>query len=118
MFHNFYRSFLFSVLVLGFTACDQSSHSVEESKRYQFEKLFDIAYTPDTETRANGWFTDAGSWMGFTIPEKKEWVNGFCGPFSLDMNRRQWLAKSLGKWQDQPDASLYRCIKCTVDNWY
>ena len=22
------------------------------------------------------------------------WVNGFCGPFSLDMNRREWLAKS------------------------
>lgn len=94
MFHNFYRSFLLSVLMVGFIACNRSSHSVEESKRHQFEKLFDIAYTPDTETRANGWFTDAGSWMGFTIPEKEEWVNGFCGPFSLDMNRRQWLAKS------------------------
>ncbi len=35
--------------------------------------------------------------MGFTIPEDKKWVNGFCGPFSLDMNRRQWLAKSAVK---------------------
>lgn len=25
---------------------------------------------------------------------KDHWVNGFCGPFSLDMNRRQWMAQS------------------------
>jgi len=37
---------------------------------------------------------DAGSWMGFTLPEKAQWVNGFCGPFSLDMFRRQWMAQS------------------------
>ena len=32
--------------------------------------------------------------MGFTLPQKDHWVNGFCGPFSLDMNRRQWMAQS------------------------
>ena len=32
--------------------------------------------------------------MGFTLPEKQQWLNGFCGPFSLDMFRRQWMAQS------------------------
>lgn len=32
--------------------------------------------------------------MGFTLPERQQWVNGFCGPFSLDMFRRQWMAQS------------------------
>ena len=63
-------------------------------KRYEFNNILDIAYTPDTLTRCGGWFTDAGSWMGFTLPQKDHWVNGFCGPFSLDMNRRQWMAQS------------------------
>jgi len=63
-------------------------------QRYDYPDIFDISYTPDTLHRCTGWFTDAGAWFGFTAPEKEKWVDGFCGPFSLDMNRRQWLAKS------------------------
>lgn len=62
--------------------------------RYEYPDIFDISYTPDTLHRCTGWFTDAGAWFGFTIPEKETEINGFCGPFSLDMNRRQWLAKT------------------------
>lgn len=65
-----------------------------EELRYSYPDIFDISYTPDTLHRCTGWFTDAGAWFGFTPPEKGAWINGFCGPFSLDMNRRQWLAKS------------------------
>ena len=63
-------------------------------QRYDYPDIFDICYTPDTLHRCTGWFTDAGAWFGFTAPEREAWVDGFCGPFSLDMNRREWLAKA------------------------
>lgn len=65
-----------------------------ENRRYDFPDIFDIRYTPDTLHRCTGWFTDAGAWFGFTLPESEAWVDGFCGPFSIDMNRRQWLARA------------------------
>lgn len=68
--------------------------SASENIRYGFPDIFDISYTPDTLHRCTGWFTDAGAWFGFTAPERAAWTDGFCGPFSLDMNRRQWMAKS------------------------
>ena len=74
------------------SSCAQASATNE--RRHDFPDVFDIAYTPDTLHRHSGLFTDAGSWIGFTPPEKGNWVNGFCGPYSIDMNRRQWLAKS------------------------
>lgn len=62
-------------------------------RRYCYPDIFDISYTPGfSDGRCTGWFTDAGSWIGFTAPEKHSGVNGFCGPYSLDMNRRQWIA--------------------------
>ena len=78
------------ILVIGLTSCDNHS---KPNLRHQFPQILDIAYTPDSIESCRGWFTDAGSWMGFTLPEKEQWINGFCGPFSLDMNRRQWMAK-------------------------
>lgn len=94
MIHKLFKYLVFTVLIVGFIACNESSDNVVESKRYQFSKILDIAYTPNSETSSDGWFADAGSWVGYTIPEDQNWVNGFCGPFSLDMTRRQWLAKS------------------------
>lgn len=78
-------------LFVGMTSC---SHSKKVDIIHRYPHILDIAYTPDSMNRCQGWFTDAGSWMGFTLPEKDKWINGFCGPFSLDMNRRQWMAKS------------------------
>lgn len=94
MNNKIYKTVLFMALIVGFVSCNKSSDKTVESVRYQFENILDIAYTPNADSRATGWFADAGSWVGYTIPEIDNWVNGFCGPFSLDMNRRQWMAKS------------------------
>lgn len=95
MKHTFTKIILLTAVVAGLTtACTPVGENTPTGKRYEFNNILDIAYTPDTLTRCGGWFTDAGSWMGFTLPQKDHWVNGFCGPFSLDMNRRQWMAQS------------------------
>ena len=78
----------------GYLATGCLRASAAEELRYSYPDIFDIAYTPDTLHRCGGWFTDAGSWFGFTPPESAAWTEGFCGPFSLDMNRRQWLSRS------------------------
>lgn len=95
MKHKFTKIIFLMTAVACFTAaCTPADKNATTGKRYEFNNILDIAYTPDTLTRCRGWFTDAGSWMGFTLPQKDKWVNGFCGPFSLDMNRRQWMAQS------------------------
>lgn len=95
MKYKFTKIILLTAVVTGLTtACTPAGENTPTGKRYEFNNILDIAYTPDTLTRCGGWFTDAGSWMGFTLPQKDHWVNGFCGPFSLDMNRRQWMAQS------------------------
>lgn len=81
-------------LLVGFIACGKAEKP-SDSVRYQFGNIIDIAYTPDTATHCRGWFTDQGSWMGFTLPEQTKWVNGFCGPFSID--RRNWMARAAVK---------------------
>lgn len=93
MQHKLLHLIYITLFVAGITACNSAGKSMVE-KRYTFDNILDIAYTPDTLHRCYGWFTDAGSWMGFTLPEKDKWINGFCGPFSLDMFRRQWMAQS------------------------
>lgn len=116
MKHKFTKITLLTAVVAGFTAaCNPASENIPTGKRYEFNNILDITYTPDTLTRCGGWFTDAGSWMGFTLPQKDHWVNGFCGPFSLDMNRRQWMAQSAVtvRYADQanviftPDSTCY-----------
>ena len=116
MKHKFTKIILLTAVVAGFTAaCNPASENIPTGKRYEFNNILDIAYTSDTLTRCRGWFTDAGSWMGFTLPQKDHWVNGFCGPFSLDMNRRQWMAQSAVtvRYADQanviftPDSTCY-----------
>ena len=76
MKHKFIHIICFTLLVAGLTACTSGSKKTAE-QRYTFNNILDIAYTPDTLHRCYGWFTDAGSWMGFTLPEKAQWVNGF-----------------------------------------
>ena len=116
MKYKFTKIILLTAVGAGFTAaCNPASENIPTGKRYEFNNILDIAYTPDTLTRCRGWFTDAGSWMGFTLPQKDHWVNGFCGPFSLDMNRRQWMAQSAVtvRYADQanviftPDSTCY-----------
>lgn len=107
---------LIGLLLASFPLCGHAVRSASEAvNRYDFSDILDVYYTPDTLHRCRGWFTDAGSWMGFTLPEKDKWVNGFCGPFSLDMFRREWMAKSAvvigyAKHPDEafsPDSTCY-----------
>lgn len=94
MLHKRIIPLLFGTFLLAFVACGKTEKPAD-SIRYQFDNIIDIAYTPDTATRCRGWFTDQGSWMGFTLPEQAKWVNGFCGPFSID--RRNWMARTAVK---------------------
>ena len=115
MKYKFTKIILLTAVAGLTTACTPAGENIPTGKRYEFNNILDITYTPDTLTRCGGWFTDAGSWMGFTLPQKDHWVNGFCGPFSLDMNRRQWMAQSAVtvRYADQangiftPDSTCY-----------
>ena len=62
MKHKFTKIILLTAVVAGFTAaCNPASETIPTGKRYEFNNILDIAYTPDTLTRCRGWFTDAGS---------------------------------------------------------
>lgn len=71
------------ILPFALVACHDNGRQNEET-RYRFGHIIDIAYTPDADTPFRGGFCDQGAWMGFTLPQKTKWINGFCGPFSLD----------------------------------
>ena len=60
MNNKIYKTLLFIALIAGFVSCNKSSDKTVESVRYQFENILDIAYTPNADTRATGWFADAG----------------------------------------------------------
>ena len=69
-----------------------------------FDNILDIAYTPDSLYRYTpGCFTDMGSWMGFTVPQKDKWINGFCGPFSF--YQYGWKAVSIAIVSFQENSS-------------
>lgn len=107
------RGFVIAGMVAGCLACIRSAQEMlPNSTRYEFGDILNIALTPDSTVRRAGCFTDAGSWMGFTIPETDKWVNGFCGPFSLD--NRIWFAQSAvcvdfldGNGTLTPDSATY-----------
>ncbi len=64
-----------------------------------YPQIIDISFTPTkptyTEKYSAGLFSDAGSWIGFTNPSADNWVNGFCGPFTIDS--RFWISKSIAE---------------------
>jgi len=65
-------------LTLLFASCGKKEVEIK------YDNILDISYTPDTLQRfTTGNFADLGSWMGFSIPQKDKWVNGFVGPFSF-----------------------------------
>lgn len=87
------KTWLFSSLIAGLSACTQTTQEPHtDDLRYNFGNILNISLTPDSTVRRAGCFTDAGSWMGFTLPQTYKWVNGFCGPFSID--NRIWFAQS------------------------
>lgn len=84
---------LIVVIIALFNYCSDCSHKERSSLVHEYGDILDISYTPSDSTYCRGWFSDQGSWMGFTIPQKEQWINGFCGPFNLES--RYWLSPSL-----------------------
>ena len=81
---------------LGFTSCaPEETDNKSTISRYDYPQIIDIQLTPDNQPYNVGCFTDAGSWMGFTLPQRDKWVNGFCGPFSID--HRKWFSQSIAE---------------------
>lgn len=68
-----------------------------EAAALKFPDILDIRHTPGSYSYCNGWFTDEGSWYGFTPPEDNNQTKGFCGPFDLDMYRREWISDAVVK---------------------
>ena len=60
-----------------------------------YPDLLDIHYTPPREDKCQSFFTDSGSWFGFTLPENRSPRHGFCGPFDLDERHRDWISDAL-----------------------
>ncbi|HOG19548.1 MAG TPA: trehalase family glycosidase [Salinivirgaceae bacterium] len=80
------------------------SKETKKERNPLFDNILDISYTPDSLQRYTpGCFTDMGAWMGFTIPQKDKWINGFCGPFSF--YEYGWKAVSIAKVSFQEDSS-------------
>ncbi len=78
------------------------------SQIYQYPDIIDIRYTPNDEMKCKGWFCDCGSWVGFTIPEGENFVNGFPGPYHLW--KREWISKALVRvcFSDEKDDSSHK----------
>lgn len=94
--------------VAGWTGCSVQPPAVPRLAE-AYGNIVNIRYTPDSAVRCRGWFTDAGAWYGFTLPAADTWINGFCGPFQLDMNRREWVSDALVKvsFADEEKAAAY-----------
>ena len=69
MKYKFIRILCFTLLAAGIAACTPGMKSTTE-KRYAFADILDISYTSVILYRCFGWFTDVGSWMGFTMPDR------------------------------------------------
>ncbi len=109
MINKLYLLCILAAVLPGCNAGDGQTRPL----RYEYGNIIDISHTPRERARGAGWFCDQGSWMGFTIPEREAWVNGFCGPYDLD--DRRWMARSAveagfntpGKEVFTPDSTNY-----------
>lgn len=79
MRHKFIHIICITLLVTGITACTPGNKNTAE-KRYTFNNILDIAYTPDTLHRCYGWFTDAGLVDGLHSSRERELGKRFLRP--------------------------------------
>ncbi|MBK5720725.1 glycoside hydrolase [Dysgonomonas sp. Marseille-P4677] len=91
---------IFSITALLFTGVLLHSCKSETKTKNQqdltldYPNLLNVVHTPQGKAvQGQGYFTDRGSWMGFTVPTKESGINGFCGPFDLD--HRKWISASI-----------------------
>ena len=88
------------LLLLAYIAIfGMKSFSQENKIAERYPQIIDVSFTPTTPTNSEKYsaslFADAGSWVGFTNPTTENWVNGFCGPFTID--DRSWISKSIAE---------------------
>lgn len=104
------------IAALALVALEFNANASDKLKNIsqRFPSIINIAYTPDTLTGCKGLFTDSGAWMGFTIPSKDKWVNGFCGPFTIDS--RRWVAKSIAEVGVEKDGKKYLANQFVPDS--
>ncbi|MEG1585387.1 MAG: trehalase family glycosidase [Bacteroidales bacterium] len=77
---------------IGLISCKTGSPEIHYD-RYNYSQIINISHTPSSEKHFTGCFSDQGAWIGFTLPERENWVNGFCGPFELE--KRLWYSQAL-----------------------
>lgn len=84
------KKWIFLILIVRLCSgcCGKTEPVPDQAAAYP--QILDIHYTPETERGGKGWFTDEGSWMGFTLPAAGQFTNGFCGPY--DLGERCWLS--------------------------
>ncbi|MBQ8061918.1 MAG: glycoside hydrolase [Bacteroidales bacterium] len=76
-----------------------------------YPDLIDIHYTPPKEDICQSFFTDAGSWFGFTLPENRSPRHGFCGPFDLDERHRDWISDALVEADVEPSVGAVSSVR-------
>lgn len=96
-----------AAFIIVAVSCGEEAPSV-----YDYDNILDISYTPNKVTRSRGWFSDCGSWYGFTVPQEENWVNGFCGPFALDGSSRRWISDAAvqARFVNDPDTAAYKPV--------
>lgn len=86
------KSIILIVLFLYITIGAKSTN-INKNICKNFPDILNVSSTPaDSLSPCSGVFSDAGSWIGFTNPNKNNWVNGFCGPYNID--NQSWISKS------------------------
>ena len=81
-----------------------------------YPDLLDLHYTPGKMEKCQGWFSDEGSWFGFTLPETTNPKHGFCGPFDLDERHRDWISDAILEVEIEPDGQTG--ISTTESHYY
>lgn len=91
---------LWASILCCFASCSLPSKSNQEELYSEgrdnklFQSILNIQQTPrSSKDQLLGFFSDQGSWMGFTHSEDSSDIFGFCGPFSL--RTYEWAAKSM-----------------------
>jgi putative isomerase len=91
-----YSIYLILVLISVFNLkANSKNNRVAEN----YPQIIDLSFTPLKPTYKGGFnaslFSDAGSWIGFSTPSADKWLNGFCGPFTIDS--RFWVSNSIAQ---------------------
>lgn len=90
---------LFYIVSFSISISAASQNEIYDTRSYM--NILDIRYTPYSNDYFTGGFSDAGSWVCYTLPSQDNWVNGFCGPFELD--HRIWISDAILQAGFTPD---------------